>query len=64
MGKRKGASQLACIMWRGYGAGSTTQRRLVVILQHLTTLMDNDCNRVCGGDLIMGQSLVTIMLLM
>ena len=29
--------------------GCATQRRQVVILQHLTTLMDSDCNGVCGG---------------
>ena len=38
----------------GHGEGSTTQRRQVVILQHLTTLTDSDCNGVCGGDLIIG----------
>ena len=43
-------------VWRGHGEGSITQRRQVVILQHLTMLMDSDCNGVCDGDLIMGKS--------
>ena len=38
----------------GHREGCTTQRRQVVTLQHLTTLMDSDCKGVCGGDLIMG----------
>ena len=38
----------------GTGVGSTTQRRQVVILYHLTTLMDSDYNGVCGGNLIVG----------
>ena len=39
---------------RRHAEGGTTQKRQVVTLQHLTTLMDSDCNGVCGGDLIMG----------
>ena len=39
-----------------HGEGCTTQRRQVVILQHLTTLMDSDYNRVHGGDLLKGQA--------
>ena len=38
----------------GFIEGCATQRRQVVILQHLAMLMDSDCNGVCGGDLIMG----------
>ena len=33
-----------------HGEGCIAQRRQVVTLQHLTTVMDSDCN----GDLIMG----------
>ena len=38
----------------GHEEGSTAQRRQAVTLWHLTTLMDSDCNGVCGGDLTMG----------
>ena len=44
--------------------GSIAQRRQVVTLQHLTTLMDSDCNGVCGEGLGEGGSLVTIMFFM
>ena len=36
----------------GHGEGCATQRRQVVILQHLTMQMDSDCEGVCGGDLL------------
>ena len=38
----------------GHKEGSIAERRQVVTLYHLTTLMNSDCNGVCGGDLIMG----------
>ena len=38
----------------GHREGCATQRRQVVILQHLTTQMDHDCEGVCGGDLVKG----------
>ena len=38
----------------GNRVGCTTQRRQVVILQYLTTLMDSDDNGVSGGTLVMG----------
>ena len=41
--KRKGALQLACIVLGGHGEGCVTQKRQVVILQHLTMLKDSDC---------------------
>ena len=36
--------------------GFATQRRQVVIPQHLTMLMDSHCNGVCEGNLVMGKS--------
>ena len=39
----------------GHGEGCARQRRQVVILQHLTTYMDSDCEQVCGGDLVKGE---------
>ena len=48
----------------GHAEGCATQRRQVVILQHLTTLMDTDCDRVCGGGLGQGGNLVNIMFFM
>jgi len=33
----------------GHGEGRTMQRRQQGILQHLTMLMDRDCNEVSGG---------------
>ena len=36
--------------------GCATQRRQVVILQHLTSLMDSDCNGICAGDLVRWES--------
>ena len=38
----------------GHGEGCATQKRQVMILQHLTMLMDSDCEWVCGGDLVKG----------
>ena len=53
-GKKKGGIMISMYNVGGYGEGCATQRRQVVILQHLTTLMDSDCNGVCGGNLVMG----------
>ena len=39
-----------------HGEGCTTQRRQVVILQHLTKLMDSDSNGDCRGDLVKGRA--------
>ena len=40
---RKGVLRLVCIMWdAGHREGCAIQRRQVVILQHLTTLMDSN----------------------
>ena len=47
--KERGPLRLACIMWGWHREGCATQRRQVVSLQHLTMLMDSDCNGVCGG---------------
>ena len=47
--KRKGALRLACIVWGVHGEGCATQRRQVMILQHLTMLMDSDCEWGWGG---------------
>ena len=41
-------------MWGWHGEGCATQGRQVVILQHLTTLMDSDCNGVCWANLVKG----------
>ena len=38
----------------GHREGCAIQRRQVVILQHLTMLMDSDCNGVCRWDLVKG----------
>ena len=55
VGKKKGGIMISmCSVWEGHGEGCTTQRRQVVILQHLTMLMDRDCNGVCWGDLVKG----------
>ena len=41
---------------RGAQGGLYKERRQVVILQYLTTLMDSDDNGVSGGTLVMGYS--------
>ena len=57
---REGQGGKGGIMISTHNVGGETrerqyiQRREVMILWHLTTLMDSDCNGVCGGDLIMG----------
>ena len=54
-GKKKGGITIS--LYRvgvGHGEGCATQRRQVVILQHLTMLMDSDCEWVCGGYLVKG----------
>ena len=56
------ALRLACIVRGGHGEGCATQRRQVVILQHLTMQMDSDCEGLCGGGLGEGGNLVNIML--
>ena len=64
-GKKKGG--LTISMWNvgvGHREECATQRRQVVSLQHLTMLMDSDCNGVYGEDLGEGGSLVTIMFFM
>ena len=53
-GKKKEGITISMYSAGGHGEGCATQRRQVGILQHLTTLMDSDCNGVCGGDLIIG----------
>ena len=52
MGKKKGGITINMYSVGVHGEGCATQRRQVVILQHLTMLMDSDCERVCGGDLM------------
>ena len=59
--KKKRALRSACIVHGGHGEGCTTQRGQVVILQHLTTQMDSDCEGVCCGGLGKGGNLVNIM---
>ena len=52
VGKKKGGITISMYsVGGGHGEGCGTQRRQVVILQHLTMLMDSDCSGVCGGDL-------------
>ena len=59
--KKKGGLTISTYsVWGHPREGCATQRRLVVILQHLTTLMDSDCIGV-GGGLAEGGSLVNIM---
>ena len=41
--------------WGNHGQDSVAQRRQVVTLWHLTTLMDSDFNGVCGGLHNMGE---------
>ena len=56
-----------CSVEGGHGEVCASQRRQVVILQHLTTPMPRDCERLCGGDLVNGgggESLGNIMFLM
>ena len=50
MGKKKGGIMISMYnVGAGERGGFATERRQVVILQHLTMLMDSDCNGVCGG---------------
>ena len=64
-GKKKGGIMISMYNVGGeHREGCATQRRQVVILQHLTTLMDSDYNGVCRGGLGDGGSLVNIMFLM
>ena len=54
VGKNKGGITISMYNVCGrHSEGCATQRQ-VVSLQHLTTLMDSDCNGVCGGDLVKG----------
>ena len=56
-----------CSVEGGHGEVCASQRRQVVILQHLTTPMPRDCEGLCGGDLVNGgggKSLGNIMFLM
>ena len=48
---------------RGTRERQYIQKRQVMILYHLTMLMDTDCNGVCGGGLDNRGSVVTITLL-
>ena len=59
-GKRKRALRLACIVRGGHRESCATQRRQVVILQHLTIQMDSDCEGM-WGELGEGENLVNIM---
>ena len=56
VGKKKGGITISMysVCVGGDREGCATQRRQVVILQHLTNLMDSDCEGVCGGDLANG----------
>ena len=49
--------------WRHHGEDSIPQRRQVVTLWHLTTVMDGDFSGV-WGDLIIGVNIVTTMFFM
>ena len=51
--KKEGITISMYSVWGGTGR-AVQQRRQVVILQHLTMLMDSDCEQVCGGDLVKG----------
>ena len=53
-GKKKGGLLISMysVVGGGYGERCTTQRRQVVIIQHLAMLMDSDCNGVCVWDLV------------
>ena len=62
--KKKGCLTISMYNVGGHREGCETQRRQVVSLQHLTTLMDSDCNGVCVGVLGEGGSLVTIAVFM
>ena len=55
VGKKEGGIMISMynVSW-GHREGCATQRRQVVIPQHLTTLMDSDYNGVSGGDLVKG----------
>ena len=63
VGKNAG-SMISMYNWWGHEEGCATHRRQVVILQHLTTLMDSDRNGVFGGNLIIGGNVLTTMLLL
>ena len=60
-GKKGGLTISMYNVCEGHGEGCATQRRQVVILQHLITQMDSDCEGVYGGGLVEGGSLVNIM---
>ena len=62
-GKKNGGITISMYNVGGTGR-AVQQRRQVVILQDLTTLMDSDCNAVYGLLLVMWGSLINIMLLM
>ena len=46
VGKKEGGIMISMYNVGGHREGCATQRRQVVILQHLTTLMDSDSNGV------------------
>ena len=54
--KKKGGITNSMHNVEGIMGRTATQRRKVVTLQHLTTLMDSDSKGVCRGDLVMGES--------
>ena len=51
--KKEGITISLYSAWGGKGS-AVQHRKQVVILQHPTTLMDSDCNGVCGRDLVKG----------
>ena len=53
-GKKKEGIMISMYSAWGHREGCATPRRQAVILQHLTTLMDSDCEGVCGRDLVKG----------
>ena len=64
-GKIKGGITISMYNVRlGHSEGCATQRRQVVILQHLTMLMDSDCNGDFWWDFVEVGSLVNIMFFM
>ena len=52
-GKKKGGITISMYSV-GQAQGGLCDSRQVVILQHLTVLMDSDCEGICVGNLVTG----------